>query len=131
MCFTFQMRLIIDKVFRAIYSKIVKAIPKIKNEIGELKAPKSLNLPLSMFPCYRSIINKITENCFSLPRVRINICIKYHIIIKSKNSNLILLSFSCFLCVTVYRGEPLWLIPLKNNYVYQHNWRGERRINIC
>lgn len=66
------MRSIIDKVFRLIFSKIVKAIPNIKNEIGELDTPKNLDLSLDMFPCYRSILNKISENCFSLPRVRIN-----------------------------------------------------------
>lgn len=73
------MRNIIDNVFRIIYSKIAKAIPNIKNEIGELDSPKNLDLPLDIFPCYRNILNKITESCFSLPRVRMKHDYYFHL----------------------------------------------------
>ncbi|VVC37944.1 Peptidase C13, legumain [Cinara cedri] len=63
-----EKRLIIDRVFNDIYSMIVNIRPEIKNEIGELQQPKNLKLTLDMFPCYRSIMNKITESCFSLPQ---------------------------------------------------------------
>ncbi|VVC37946.1 Peptidase C13, legumain [Cinara cedri] len=64
----YQMRLIIDSVFRAIYSKVVEARPDIQSEIGSLNKPKHRSLTLDMFPCYRSILNKISESCFSLPK---------------------------------------------------------------
>ncbi|XP_015367844.1 PREDICTED: legumain-like [Diuraphis noxia] len=63
-----EMRSVIDSVLRNIYSEVVKARPNIKSEIGEYHEPKYLKLNLAMFPCYRSILNKITESCFSLPR---------------------------------------------------------------
>ncbi|VVC32207.1 Peptidase C13, legumain [Cinara cedri] len=61
-----EKRLIIDGVFSDIYSKIVGARPQIKKQIGELYQPKNLKLTLDMFPCYKSIIKRITESCFSL-----------------------------------------------------------------
>lgn len=69
----FQMRLIIDKIFRTIYSKVVKARPDIREKIGEFDEQKFLVLRLDMFPCYRNILNEITERCFSIPQVRIMI----------------------------------------------------------
>lgn len=70
-CFTFQMRSIIDNLFQAIYSKVVKARPDIKKEIGYLDKSKRHRLTLDMFPCYRNILNKISESCFALPKVSI------------------------------------------------------------
>ncbi|KAF0761211.1 legumain-like [Aphis craccivora] len=63
-----KMRSVIDSVFQKIYSGVVKAMPGIKSEIGDLEEPSYLQLNLSMFPCYRSILNQITKNCFSLPK---------------------------------------------------------------
>jgi hypothetical protein len=63
-----QMRLIIDSVFQDIYSRVQKLRPDIQEKIGELDDPKHLKLQMDVFPCYRSILNKITESCFSLPR---------------------------------------------------------------
>lgn len=75
------MRLIIDTVFRKIYSMVVKSRPDIKEEIGDVDNPKHLDLTLDMFPCYRSILNKISETCFSLPKVRI---VNYYISFQCK-----------------------------------------------
>ncbi|KAF0723962.1 legumain-like [Aphis craccivora] len=36
--------------------------------IGDYGEPNYLKLNLSVFPCYRSILNQITESCFSLPK---------------------------------------------------------------
>lgn len=69
------MRTIIDGVFYSIYYKIADAKPNIIEKIGDLNKPKPLKLKLDVFPCYRSILNKITESCFSLPQVRINVTI--------------------------------------------------------
>ncbi|XP_001943941.2 legumain [Acyrthosiphon pisum] len=63
-----EMRLIIDKALRTIYSKVVKARPEIISKVGDFYEPNHLELSLDMFPCYKSILNKITESCFSLPR---------------------------------------------------------------
>lgn len=68
---TLQMRLIIDSVFQDIYSEVKKLRPDMVEKAGEIDEPKHLKLDLNVFPCYRSILNKITESCFSLPRVRI------------------------------------------------------------
>lgn len=66
------MRLIIDDLLREIYLIVLEIRPDIKDKIGEFDKPKNLQLSLSMFPCYRTIINKITETYFSMPRVRID-----------------------------------------------------------
>lgn len=71
------MRLIIDTVLRKIYSNTVHMRPDIKKEIGEFDEPQNLNLSLEMFPCYRSILNKITETCFSMAQVRIERAKRY------------------------------------------------------
>ncbi|CAH1731446.1 unnamed protein product [Aphis gossypii] len=63
-----KMRSVIDSVLKNIYSEVVKARPDIKSEIGDFSEPNYLKLNLSMFPCYRSILNQITESCFSLPK---------------------------------------------------------------
>ncbi|XP_008181646.2 legumain isoform X1 [Acyrthosiphon pisum] len=63
-----KMRSVIDSVLRNIYSEVVKARPDVKSKIGDYDEPKYLKLNLAMFPCYRSILNQITESCFSLPR---------------------------------------------------------------
>ncbi|XP_060847426.1 legumain-like [Rhopalosiphum padi] len=63
-----EMRLIIDRALRNIYSKVAKARPEIMSKVGNFDEPNHLDLSLDMFPCYRSILNKITESCFSLPR---------------------------------------------------------------
>ncbi|XP_022166863.1 legumain-like [Myzus persicae] len=63
-----EMRSVIDSVFRDIYSEVVKERPDVKSEIGEYDEPNNLKLNLAMFPCYRSVLNLITENCFSLPK---------------------------------------------------------------
>ncbi|XP_060858673.1 legumain-like [Metopolophium dirhodum] len=63
-----KMRSVIDSVLRDIYSEVVKARPDVKSEIGNYDEPNYLKLNLAMFPCYRSILNQITESCFSLPR---------------------------------------------------------------
>lgn len=63
------MRVIIDTVFRTIYSMVMKARPDIVDETGSIDEPKHLELSLDMFPCYRNILNKISESCFSLPKV--------------------------------------------------------------
>lgn len=63
------MRFIIDSVFGSIYSQVVKARPHINNEVGSLDQPEHLTLSLDMFPCYRNILNEISERCFSLPKV--------------------------------------------------------------
>lgn len=67
----FQMRLIIDSVFRSIYSKVLEARPDIQKEIGGLDNLKGQRLRLDMFPCYRNIINKISDSCFSMPKVSV------------------------------------------------------------
>lgn len=79
----FQKRIIIDRAFQNLYTRIVKAKPDIKDKIGEFHQPKNLDLKLEIFPCYRSILNKITESCFSLPQVRdlIKISLKKKLII--------------------------------------------------
>lgn len=63
------MRSIIDTVFRNIYSKVMKARPDIVEETGSIDEPNHLELSLDMFPCYRHTLNKISESCFSLPKV--------------------------------------------------------------
>ncbi|XP_027844283.2 legumain-like [Aphis gossypii] len=63
-----EMRLIIDRALRKIYSMVAKARPEIMSKVGNFDKPNHLDLSLDMFPCYRSILNKITESCFSLPR---------------------------------------------------------------
>lgn len=63
------MRLIIDSVFRSIYSKVLEARPDVQKEIGGLDQLKAQRLTMDVFPCYRSIINKISDSCFSMPRV--------------------------------------------------------------
>ncbi|KAL4100790.1 hypothetical protein QTP88_020819 [Uroleucon formosanum] len=63
-----KMRPVIDSVLRNIYSEVVKARPDVNSEIGNYDEPNHLKLNLAMFPCYRSILNQITESCFSLPR---------------------------------------------------------------
>jgi len=77
------MRSVIDSVLRNIYSEVVKARPDVKSEIGDYDKPKYLKLNLAMFPCYRSILNQITESCFSLPRV--SVYTKYIDVILSSN----------------------------------------------
>lgn len=67
------MRTIIDSVFHGIYYRIADARPDIIEKIGNFNNLKPLKLKLDMFPCYRSILNKITESCFSLPQVCINV----------------------------------------------------------
>lgn len=64
------MRFMIDKIFQNIYSKVMELRPDICGKIGNPFRPANLKLTLDMFPCYRSILNKISENCFSLARVR-------------------------------------------------------------
>lgn len=73
MLFVFQMRFMIDRVFRDIYARVMESRPDIREEIGDPFHPENLKLTLDMFPCYRSILDKISENCFSLPRVRVYI----------------------------------------------------------
>ncbi|KAF0758289.1 legumain-like [Aphis craccivora] len=63
-----KMKSVIDSVLKNIYSEVVKARPDIKSKIGDYGKPSYLKLNLSVFPCYRSILNQITENCFSLPK---------------------------------------------------------------
>ncbi|XP_026821008.1 legumain-like [Rhopalosiphum maidis] len=63
-----KMRSVIDSVFQNIYSEVVKARPDIKSKIGDYDEPNYLQLNLSMFPCYRNVLNQITESCFSLPQ---------------------------------------------------------------
>ncbi|XP_025195726.1 legumain-like [Melanaphis sacchari] len=63
-----KMRNVIDSVLKNIYSEIVKERPNIKSEIGDYDKPNYIKLNLSMFPCYRSILNQITKTCFFLPR---------------------------------------------------------------
>ncbi|VVC37948.1 Hypothetical protein CINCED_3A012616 [Cinara cedri] len=79
-----EMRFVIDNVFREIYLSVVKLRPKIMSDIGTFDKPEFLKLSLDMFPCYRSIVNKINENCFLvsqnsyvLKRLRIisNLCV--------------------------------------------------------
>lgn len=65
------MRSIIDYTFKDIYSKVMTETPEIKEIIGEYDSPKNQRLSLDMFPCYRSILNTFSENCFSLTEVRI------------------------------------------------------------
>lgn len=69
------MKSIIDNVFREIRLLVIKAKPEIENLIGEFDQPKNLDLTLDMFPCYRSLIDKISKSCFSVPRVRMNVFI--------------------------------------------------------
>ncbi|VVC37939.1 Hypothetical protein CINCED_3A023572 [Cinara cedri] len=61
-----RMRSIINNIFRDIYSKVLTATPEIKEIVGEYDAPHNQQLTLKMFPCYRSIINTISDSCFSL-----------------------------------------------------------------
>ncbi|XP_025192744.1 legumain-like [Melanaphis sacchari] len=63
-----EMRLIIDRTLWNIYSMVAKARPEIMSKVGDFDEPNNLELSLDIFPCYRSILNKITESCFSLPR---------------------------------------------------------------
>ncbi|KAL5236595.1 hypothetical protein ACI65C_004005 [Semiaphis heraclei] len=63
-----EMRSVIDSVFRKIYLEVMKARPDIKSEIGEYDKPNNLKLNMAMFPCYRSILNQISDSCFSLPQ---------------------------------------------------------------
>lgn len=74
------MRIIIDRVLKKIYTGVLKFKPDIKNEIGQFDEPEHLDLSLDIFPCYRSILNNITESCFSIPRVRIHIFYSSHYI---------------------------------------------------
>lgn len=66
------MRNTIDTVFRNIYLEMFKLRPDVVDEAGTFDEPTNLDLSLDMFPCYRNIVTKITESCFSVPKVRIN-----------------------------------------------------------
>lgn len=65
------MKSIINKIFHGIYSLVMVERPEIQEQIGQFDKPKDLSLSLDMFPCYRSIVNKISESCFSVAKVRI------------------------------------------------------------
>lgn len=71
------MRSIIDSVFKNIHSMVLNARPDLKDAIGDIDKPNNLSLTMDMFPCYRSILDKISKICFSLPQVRkVNYTIK-------------------------------------------------------
>lgn len=65
------MKSLINNVFHGIYSLVMMERPEIQEQIGQFDKPNNLSLSLDMFPCYRSIVNKISESCFSVARVRI------------------------------------------------------------
>lgn len=65
----FKMKSIINNVFYGIYSSVMMERPEIQEQVGEFDQPKDLKLSLDVFPCYRSIVNKISESCFSVARV--------------------------------------------------------------
>ncbi|XP_050426907.1 legumain-like [Adelges cooleyi] len=65
-----------DKIMNEIYKKVVKEMPEVAAKIGTLEKPAHLKLNMDMFPCYRSIVNHISEKCFSFLKnrqVQINI----------------------------------------------------------
>lgn len=61
-----------DSIFNTILQSVIKKFPGFIGHIDELKElPKSL--PLNIFPCYRQTLDHITTNCFSLPKVKLQI----------------------------------------------------------
>jgi len=66
------MRKIMDKTFNTILRSVIKQLPGFIGHIDELKELPS-NLPLNVFPCYRQTLDHITANCFSLPKVKLQI----------------------------------------------------------
>lgn len=63
------MKQILDRVFNEILQGVIKQWPELIYDIDKLKQIPG-NLPLNIFPCYRQILNHITNNCFSLSKVK-------------------------------------------------------------
>ncbi|XP_050527223.1 legumain-like isoform X2 [Daktulosphaira vitifoliae] len=63
-----QMKSVIDATIKQIYEYIVQILPDISEKIGTIENPESMRLSMETFQCYRSILNKITEKCFSIPK---------------------------------------------------------------
>lgn len=61
-----------DRTFNTILRSVIKQLPGFIGHIDELKELPS-NLPLNVFPCYRQTLDHITTNCFSLPKVKLQI----------------------------------------------------------
>ncbi|XP_050426122.1 legumain-like [Adelges cooleyi] len=59
-----KMRLTVDKVFRQIYKKVVKEWPELADKAGDIQNPAVLQLTANDYPCYRSIVNRISSKCF-------------------------------------------------------------------
>ncbi|XP_050426906.1 legumain-like [Adelges cooleyi] len=59
-----------DKIMNEIYKKVVKEMPGVAAKIGTLERPAHYPLNMDMFPCYKSIVNRITEKCFSVSKNR-------------------------------------------------------------
>jgi len=63
-----------DRVFSTILQNVIKQLPGFVEHVDDLKDLPS-NLQLNVFPCYRQTLDYITTNCFSLPKVKLNIII--------------------------------------------------------
>ncbi|XP_050426914.1 legumain-like [Adelges cooleyi] len=58
----------IDYVLRTIYTKLISETPELAAEIGEYEKTARLQLTMNAFPCYRNILDNISEKCFSIPK---------------------------------------------------------------
>ncbi|XP_050426910.1 legumain-like isoform X3 [Adelges cooleyi] len=56
----------IDYVLQTIYTKLVSEMPKLAAKIGEYENIVPMQLTMNAFPCYRNIVDTISEKCFSI-----------------------------------------------------------------
>ncbi|XP_050426905.1 legumain-like isoform X2 [Adelges cooleyi] len=94
-----DMKQTIDKIMNEIYKKVVKEMTGVAAKIGTLEKPAHLKLNMDMFPCYRSIVNRISEKCFSvLKNGKVNIIMFANICVVNEKAHQLVNKFIDVTC---------------------------------